>query len=174
MGKGDRKELVLPGKTAALFCDAVQYGDFIFTSGIVARNPDSTVFAPGDAEAQTRFIFRNISDILALADSSFQDIVKMTIYVRNMEDRLKINPIREEFFKGARPASTVVEVSKLAHPDLMVEVEVVAVAGSRMDNLKDTLKKTVGSVSKAVADKEKAKPKEKVRKVKVPKNLEIE
>lgn len=163
MGKGDRKELVLPGKTPALFCDAIQCGDFVFTSGMVARNADSSVHAPGDAAAQTKFIFDNITEVLAMADSSFQDIVRMTIYVRNMEDRLKINPIREAYFKGARPASTVVEVSKLAHPDLMVEVEVIALAGSRMDNLKDTLKKTVNSVSKAVSDKDKAKPAENVK-----------
>jgi len=84
--------------------------------------------------------------VLAMADSSFQDIVRMIIYVRNMEDRMKINPLREEFFKGARPASTV------------VEVEVVAIAGSRMDGLKDSLMKTVNTMSKAVTEKEK-KPK---------------
>jgi reactive intermediate/imine deaminase len=129
MAKLERKELVLPGKSPALFCDAVQVGDMIYTSGMVARNPDSSVYAPGDAAAQTQYIFDNIAQVLALANSSFQDIVRITFYVRNMEDRLKINPIREAYFKGVRPASTVVEVSKLAHPDLLVEVEVVAIAG---------------------------------------------
>lgn len=130
MGRYERKELVLPGKAPALFCDAVQYGDLIFTSGLVARNPDSTVYAPGDVTAQTRYIFDNLNKILALGGSSFQDIIRIVFYVRNMEDRLKINPLREEYFKGVRPASTVVEVSKLAHPDLLVEVEVVAIAGN--------------------------------------------
>jgi 2-iminobutanoate/2-iminopropanoate deaminase len=129
MGNYERKELVLPGKTPALFCDAVQYGDLIFTSGLVARNPDSSVHAPGDVVAQTRYIFDNLKNILALGGSSFQNIIRIVFYVRNMEDRLKINPLREEYFKGVRPASTVIEVSKLAHPDLLVEVEVVAIAG---------------------------------------------
>ena len=54
-------------------------------------------------------------------------MTKVTIYVRNMEDRVKIVPIRARFFGEALPASTIVEVSKLAHPDLLIEIEAIAV-----------------------------------------------
>lgn len=123
-----RKELVLPGKTPGLFCDAVVYGDLLFTSGTAPRNPDGTIFAPGDGPAQARYLFETLEKVLAMTESTFQDVLKMTIYLRNMEDRLKINPLRQEFFQGARPASTVVEISALAHPDMMVEIELVAIA----------------------------------------------
>lgn len=126
MTKAERKEWVLPGKKAALFCDAVQYNGLLFTSGLVARNADGSVYCPGDGEAQARFIFENLKNTLALAGAGFRDVIKLTIYLRDMEDRIKINPLREEYFQGTRPASTVVEVSMLAHPDLMVEMEVVA------------------------------------------------
>ncbi|MEA4891638.1 MAG: RidA family protein [Peptococcaceae bacterium] len=123
-----RMELVLPGKTPGLFCDAVVYGELLFTSGTAPRNFDGTIFAPGDSQAQARYLFETLEKVLAMVGSTFRDVLKMTIYLRNMEDRLKINPLRQEFFNGARPASTVVEVSALAHPDMMVEIEMVAVA----------------------------------------------
>lgn len=126
MDEMSKKELVLPGKNPGLFCDAVLYNGLIFTSGTVARDLEGKVAAPGDVEGQTRHIFDNISKVLEMAGSSLENTLKMTIYLRNMEDRLKINPIRKEYFKASRPASTVVEVSKLAHQDLLVEIEIVA------------------------------------------------
>ena len=122
----ERKEWVIPGKVPTLYCDAVEYNGLLFTSGMVARNPDGTVYCPGDGEAQAKFIFESIQTVLAMAGSSYQDVLRLTVYLRDMEDRVKINPLREAYFAGARPASTVVEVSMLAHPDLVVEMEVVA------------------------------------------------
>lgn len=124
--KDQRKEWLLPGKKPGLYSDAVSYGSLVYTSGIVARNLDGSVFAPGDVEAQTRFVFDRITEILEMTGSRFANIMKMTIYLRNMEDRLKINPIRTAYFDGMMPASTAVEVSKLAHQDLLIEIEVVA------------------------------------------------
>lgn len=121
-----RRELVLPGKNPGLFCDAVLYKDLVFTSGTVARDLEGKVVAPGDVEAQTRYIFDNIRKVLEMAGSTLENTLKMTVYLRNMEDRVKINPIRQEYFKACRPASTVVEVSKLAHQDLLVEIEIIA------------------------------------------------
>lgn len=121
-----RKELVLPGKNPGLFCDAVLYNGLVYTSGTVARDLEGKVVAPGDVEGQTRYIFNNLSKVLEMANTGLENTLKMTIYLRNMEDRTKINPIRQEFFKACRPASTVVEVSKLAHQDLLVEIEIIA------------------------------------------------
>ena len=126
MSEPKRIEWTLPGKSPALFCDAVQYGGLLFTSGLVARNPDGSIYCPGNTEAQARFIFENLTSVLAMVGAGCPDVIKMTIFLRDMEDRIKINPLRVEFFQGVRPASTVVEISRLAHPDMMLEIEFVA------------------------------------------------
>ncbi len=122
----ERSEITLPGRKTGLFCDAVKYGDLLFTSGTVARNLNGEVVAPQDTVAQTKYIFQKLKEVLELCGSSPQQVLKMTIFLRNMNDRLKINALRQEFFADSKPASTVVEVSKLAHEDLMVEIELVS------------------------------------------------
>ena len=63
--------------------------------------------------------------ILDAVGAGFEDVLKVNVYLRNIEDRPVINPIREEVFGDARPASTLVEVAKLILPDLLVEIEAV-------------------------------------------------
>jgi 2-iminobutanoate/2-iminopropanoate deaminase len=79
-----------------------------------------------DVAEQTRQIFRNMELVLKAAGCGFEDVVKVTVFLLNVDDRPAINPVRMEFFGEARPASTLVEVSALAVPGALLEIEAVA------------------------------------------------
>ena len=98
----------------------------VFVSGQLARYPDGGVVAPGDMRAQLRQVGENIKAALAAAGATLADIVKTNTYVTDIEEFFKHVDVRMEYF-GALPTSTTVEVRRLAHPDLLVEVEVIAV-----------------------------------------------
>jgi len=98
----------------------------IFVSGQLARDPDGGVVAPGDMRAQLRQVGENIKAALAAAGATLADIVKTNTYVTDIEEFFRHVDVRMEYF-GALPTSTTVEVRRLAHPDLVVEVEVIAV-----------------------------------------------
>ena len=97
----------------------------IFVSGQLARNARGEVVGQGDMGAQIRQTGENIKAALAAAGATLSDIVKTNTYVTDIEEFFKHTDVRMEYF-GALPTSTTVEVRKLAHPDLMVEVEVIA------------------------------------------------
>jgi len=82
-----------------------------------------------DVAAQTRQVFRNMQLVLDAAGASFADILKVTVYLLDVNDRAKINPVRKEFFGDARPASTLIGIKELAIPGMKVEIE--AVVGLR-------------------------------------------
>jgi 2-iminobutanoate/2-iminopropanoate deaminase len=111
------------------FADAVRSGDLLFISGIVSLDRDGNVLGEGDAIEQTRVILTHMRTILTMNGATFEDVVKVTVYLTNIEDRARINPVRQEFFGAARPASTLVEVSRLVRPELLVEIEAIAVLG---------------------------------------------
>ena len=98
----------------------------IFVSGQLARDPQGGVVGPGDMRAQLRQVGENIKAALAAAGATLADIVKTNTYVTDIEEFFKHVDVRMEYF-GALPTSTTVEVRRLAHPDLVVEVEVIAV-----------------------------------------------
>ena len=97
----------------------------IFVSGQLARNAKGEVVGKGDMGAQIRQTGENIKAALAASCATLSDIVKTNTYVTDIEEFFKHTDVRMEYF-GALPTSTTVEVRKLAHPDLMVEVEVIA------------------------------------------------
>jgi len=72
-------------------------------------------------------VFQNMREVLAAAGCGFEDVVRVTIYLTDVDDRPSINPVRQEVFGEARPASTLVEVPRLAVPGAKIEVEAVAV-----------------------------------------------
>ena len=127
MSNAKREELTIPGFAPPVshYCDAVRFGDLLFVSGMVGVDGDGRVVGPGDAARQTRQIFENMKKVLDAAGASFADVLKVTVFLVNIDDRPRINPVRQEFFGIARPASTLVEVSKLIRPDLLVEIEAV-------------------------------------------------
>ena len=94
--------------------------------GIVPVDAGGKLVGEGDVAEQARQVFRNMQLCLEAAGCGFDDVVKVVHYLLDVDDRPKINPVRMEFFGEARPASTLVEVSALAVPGALLEIEAVA------------------------------------------------
>lgn len=101
-------------------------GHFIYVSGLTSRNRDGSVHAPGDARAQTERILQNLEIILKEAGATLDDVCRVVVYITNMDDFAAIHEVRARFFKNKRPASTMVEVSRLVSPGMVVEIEATA------------------------------------------------
>jgi 2-iminobutanoate/2-iminopropanoate deaminase len=108
------------------FTDAVRAGNLLFVSGIVAVDGEGRLVGGADVVAQTRQVLDNMRTVLAAAGCRFEDVVKVTIYLTNVDDRPLINPLRQQAFGTSRPASTLVEVPRLAVEGAKVEIECVA------------------------------------------------
>ena len=123
-----RRELRVAGLAEPIshYCDAVQFGDLLFISGVPPTDKSGKLVGGEDVAAQTRQIFTNMKLVLDAAGASFADILKVTVYLLDVGDRARINPVRKEFFGAARPASTLIGVSQLAIPGMKVEIEAVA------------------------------------------------
>ena len=122
-----RQEFRVAGLPAALshYTDAVRFGDILFVSGLTAHDAEGKLVGGTDAAAQTRQILVNLNRVLDAAGATMADVLKVTVFLTNIDDRAAINPVRQEFFGSARPASTLIEVSRLALPDMKVEIEAV-------------------------------------------------
>jgi reactive intermediate/imine deaminase len=122
-----RKEFRVEGLAAPIshYCDAVRFGDLLFISGIPPTDPSGKVVGGDDVAAQTRQVFENMKLVLDAAGAGFADILKVTVFLLDVNDRGKINPVRKEFFGAARPASTLIGVKELAIPGMKVEIEAV-------------------------------------------------
>ena len=101
----------------------------IFVAGQLARDRAGNVVGKGDMRAQIRQVGENIKAALAAAGATLGDIVNTNTYVTDMEEYFKHVDVRMECFGPALPTSTTVEVRRLAHPDFLVEVQVVAMLG---------------------------------------------
>jgi 2-iminobutanoate/2-iminopropanoate deaminase len=123
-----RLEGVLPAPVSH-YCDAVRAGDILYVSGIVAMDRDGKVVGAGDAARQTEQIFEHIATVLAHVGADASRITSVLIHLTNMDDRVRINPVRIRYFGEHRPASTLVQVAALIHPDLLVEVTCTAYLG---------------------------------------------
>ncbi len=123
-----REEIRVPGLAEPIshFTDAVRAGDLLFVSGVVAVDGEGRLVGGDDVVAQARQVFANLGAVLDAAGCSFADVVKVTVFLTDVDDRPRINPVRQEVFGAARPASTLVEVPRLAVPGAKVEVEAVA------------------------------------------------
>jgi len=109
------------------YTDAVRVGQLLFVSGCVPVDAEGRLVGGDDVVEQARQTFANVGAVLDAAGSSFADVVKVTVFLTDIDDRPKINPLRQEVFGESRPASTLVEVSRLAIPGAKIEVEAVAV-----------------------------------------------
>lgn len=123
-----RMELALPEAAAPLshYTEAVRFGNLLFISGIVALDERNKIVAPGDVVGQAEYIFATIGRILAHAGGSFADILRITVYLLDVADRTRINPVRQKVFGATRPASTLMGIRELAVPGLLIEVEAIA------------------------------------------------
>ena len=131
MPSGDRQELRLTSLPEPIshYTDAVRFGDLLLISGLTPLDADGCLVGDDDPAKQTRQIFENMRLILDAAGAGFEDVLKVTVYLTEIGDRTAINPVRKEYFRNARPASTLVEVSALAIPGIKVEIE--AIVGLR-------------------------------------------
>lgn len=102
-------------------------GRLVFISGMTARRADGTMAGVGDIEAQTRQVCENLKAAVEAAGGSMNDICRVDVYIRNMEQFAGIHKIRREYFKEPLPASTMVEVTKMTSPDALIEISAIAV-----------------------------------------------
>lgn len=117
-----------PWEQTVLFALGVKVsGPLLFTAGVTARDPEGRVVGPGDMRAQVEQCFRNVEDILSAAGATWSDVVKILIYVTDFAAFSETEDIRRRFLTS-RPVATAVGVASLIHPDMMVEMEVVATA----------------------------------------------
>lgn len=122
-----KKEILTKAAPAPIgpYSQAIDSGSFVFCSGQIPLDPiTGEVVGAGDVEAQTRQVMKNIAAVLKEAGASFNQVVKTTIFLKNMGDFPKVNPIYGEHFQAPFPARSTVEVARLPK-DVLVEVEVI-------------------------------------------------
>jgi len=108
------------------YTDGVVADGWIWISGMLAVDASGALIGGNDVVAQAERVHENIEAVLAKAGASFDDVVKVTVYLRRIGDRAAVNTVRRKFFGESRPASTLVEVSAFVLPDALVEIDAVA------------------------------------------------
>ena len=109
-------------------------GKLVFVSGILARNSKGEIVGKGDMAAQIRQVFENIKTALASVGGNFEHVVKLNSYLTNIEaNAAEFREVRASYFpnRSALPASTLLQVPRLASPGYLLEVEVIAVLPPR-------------------------------------------
>lgn len=128
-----REEIWVPGMPQPIshFVHVVRAGRLVFVSGCVASDDQGRTVGGSDVAAQTRQALENIKRCLAAAGATFADVCKVTVYLKNIAHREQVNTVRKEYFGASRPASTLIEISQFVRPDLLIEIESVAVLPER-------------------------------------------
>lgn len=110
------------------YSQAIEANGFIFASGQIAIDPSTGELITGGVEEQTRLVLTNLSSVMEAAGSSLENVVKCTVFLKDMNDFSKMNAVYEEFFDAPYPARAAVEVARLPK-DVQVEIEAIAVTG---------------------------------------------
>ena len=109
------------------YSDAVVAGETVYVAGQGSFDANGNLVGGGDVIAQTRQVLENMQLALAAAGATLDDVVKVTVYLKNRDDRPKVNEVRKQYFKANKPASTLIEINRFAIEGMLVEIEAVAV-----------------------------------------------
>lgn len=112
-------------KPVGPYSQAVKAGGFLFIAGQIPINPETGALVEGDIRAQTRQVLENVKAIVEAAGGSLNDVVKVTVYLRDMGDFGAMNEVYSEYFSDSKPARAAVEVSNLPK-GAAIEVEAIA------------------------------------------------
>ena len=102
-------------------------GRIVFVSGMLAKDFEGKIVGVGDIEKQTIQVCENIKAAMEAAGGTLDDICRVDVFVRNMEQFDTIHKVRRQYFTGAPPASTMVETPKMTTPDALIEMSAIAV-----------------------------------------------
>ena len=117
-------------------------GELLFISGQAAIDGKGCIVGVGDFDAQARQVFENLNRVLRSGGSSLRNVVKVTIFLRDMSNFSKIVELRERYFTPPYPADTIVEVSSLYSPEALIEIEAIAVADEAAEQAENNQKRT--------------------------------
>lgn len=124
-----QKEIIYTSKAPAAigpYSQAVKTNNMVYTSGMIPVVPETGEVAAGDAAAQTEQVLKNLQEVLAAAGTSFTNVLKTTVFIKNMGDFAAINEVYKKYFTEDFPARSCVEVARLPK-DVLVEIECIAI-----------------------------------------------